>query len=143
MSHLLPIYFLAARDFYSSHGRPCPNAQAQPSIQGCVYGRTGTTVYQIHSLWLRDVGRLVIGDEQGISWTAQPLVITPERLLAFVPVLDARLSSLNNKIQKSEDDRTTISHFTHLLEYLKASYAPVFHTARSLNGQGRITFDLL
>ena len=100
------------------------------------------TVYQIRSSWLRDVGRSVIGEEQGISWTARPLEINPESLLTVIPVLDARLSSLN-KIQKSEDERITISHLTHLLGHLKTTYASDLHTVRSLNEQGITTFDLL
>ena len=104
---------------------------------------TITAVYQIHSSWLRNVGREVIGDKQAISWTAQPLAIEPEILLPFIPVLDRHLSSLDKKIQKSEEEKTTISHLTHFLGYLKTSYAKVLHNIRSLNEEGRITFDLL
>ncbi|KAF8334365.1 P-loop containing nucleoside triphosphate hydrolase protein [Amanita rubescens] len=104
---------------------------------------TITTVYQIQSSWLRDVGREVIGDNRAISWTAQPLAIEPESLIPFIPVLDRHLSSLDKKIQKSEDESTTISHLTHLLGYLKTSHARVLQNLQSLNEQGRITFDLL
>ena len=104
---------------------------------------TITTTIHINSFWLKDVGKSVIGEVQGVSWTVKPLVLDPHILIAFLPALRDHLTELRNTTNKSEDQETKTSHLTFLIKFLNTNYAHDIGPIESLTQQGQITFNLL
>ncbi|KAH9903164.1 P-loop containing nucleoside triphosphate hydrolase protein [Cubamyces lactineus] len=105
-----------------------------------------TTSFQINSPELVKVGQDVIGNMQGISWTAKPLRIDPNTLLSWYPELTAHAESLAEKLKDGLDEsplRRTYEHLNHLLSYLKETYSTTLDSLASLLEHGEITFDLL
>ncbi|KAI0325822.1 P-loop containing nucleoside triphosphate hydrolase protein [Cubamyces sp. BRFM 1775] len=105
-----------------------------------------TTSLQINSPELVKVGQDVIGNVQGISWTAKPLRIDPNTLLSWYPELTAHAEGLAGKLTDEPDEsplRRTHEHLSHLLSYLKETYSSTLDTLASLLEHGEITFDLL
>ncbi|KAI0356819.1 P-loop containing nucleoside triphosphate hydrolase protein [Trametes cingulata] len=104
-----------------------------------------TTTIQINSPELVKVGQEVIGNVQGISWTAKPLRIDPHTLLAWYPELQAHADDLATKVTGEPEDphQRTLLHLQHLLGYLKQTYSSTLETLKSLVEHGDITFDLL
>ncbi|KAI0752423.1 P-loop containing nucleoside triphosphate hydrolase protein [Daedaleopsis nitida] len=107
-----------------------------------------TTIIQINSPELIKVGQDVIGPVQGVSWTAKPLRIDPNTLLAWFPELQAHLDSLAAKLPNEPEDqdtavRRTHAHLAHLLGYLRETYGSTLDNLASLLKHDEITFDLL
>ncbi|KAI9068180.1 P-loop containing nucleoside triphosphate hydrolase protein [Trametes sanguinea] len=105
-----------------------------------------TTSLQLNSPELIKVGQHVIGPVPGISWTAKPLRIDPQTLLAWYSELRAHAQDLENKLQADPEDtaiRRTSDHLNHLLTYLKDTYSSTLDSLASLLEHGEITFDLL
>ncbi|KAH9934468.1 P-loop containing nucleoside triphosphate hydrolase protein [Epithele typhae] len=105
-----------------------------------------TTVLQINSPELVDVGQDVIGHVQGISWTAKPLRIDPHTLLAWVPELQTHAEELEAKIPSEPEDSPLVrkhKHLAHLLGYLRETYGTTLDSLASLLQHDEITFDLL
>ncbi|TCD68283.1 hypothetical protein EIP91_011249 [Steccherinum ochraceum] len=107
---------------------------------------TMTKVLEIHSEALREVGKEVIGNVQGISWTAKPLRVNPQILLGWLPELRDHSEAIEAKLEGLPDDapeRTTMAHLHYLLSYLTATYSDTLSTLSSLLSHGEIIFDLL
>ncbi|KAL1948228.1 hypothetical protein VTO73DRAFT_12303 [Trametes versicolor] len=105
-----------------------------------------TTSLQINSPELVKVGKEVLGDVQGISWTAKPLRIDPQTLLSWYPELQARADELAAQVKDEPEEsalRLTHEHLNHLLTYLKETYGNTLDTLSSLLEHGQITFELL
>ncbi|KAJ3558215.1 hypothetical protein NM688_g1055 [Phlebia brevispora] len=122
---------------------PVFGKQAHPRDGGSY---TMTKLLEIHSSGLKEVGTKVIGQIQGVSWTAKPLRVNPQVLLSWLPELEAHLAQLSEELEGSEDDspvRVKHAHLTHLLSYLTTEYASALETLASLLEGAEITFDLL
>ncbi|KAI0703900.1 P-loop containing nucleoside triphosphate hydrolase protein [Cerioporus squamosus] len=105
-----------------------------------------TTTLQINSPELIKVGKDVIGHVQGISWTAKPLRIDPNTLLAWYPEFLAHAEKLAAQVQNEPEEsplRRTHNHLAHLLGYLKDTYSNTLDNLASLLKHDEITFDLL
>lgn len=114
-----------------------------------------TKVIDIRSSELRDIGRKVIGQIQGVSWTAKPLrvsnrkcgrahqltiptapQVTPQFLLGWLPELESYLETL-------EESSSSRAHLSHLIDYLKSEHSVTLESLASLLDHAEITFDLL
>ncbi|EPS96936.1 hypothetical protein FOMPIDRAFT_130886 [Fomitopsis schrenkii] len=105
-----------------------------------------TTFLEIHSAHLVEVGKEVIGQTQGISWTAKPLRVNPQTILAWLPDLKAHLQILESKGKNEPEDssvRLQHVHLTHLIDYLTSTHASKLSSLASLLAHDEITFDLL
>ncbi|KAI1787039.1 P-loop containing nucleoside triphosphate hydrolase protein [Ganoderma leucocontextum] len=105
-----------------------------------------TTMLQINSAELIKVGQEVIGHVQGISWTAKPLRIDPNTLLAWFPELQAFADDLSTKVADEPEHsplHTKHKHLSHLLGYLKDTYGGTLDNLNSLLKHDEITFNLL
>ncbi|KAI0786664.1 P-loop containing nucleoside triphosphate hydrolase protein [Abortiporus biennis] len=105
-----------------------------------------TKVMEIHSSSLKSIGKEVIGNVQGISWTANPLRIDPHILLGWMPELKAHRDKLELQIKKEAPESPVHldhTHLHHLLSYLETTYASTLSTLHALVSNGQITFDLL
>ncbi|KAI0672077.1 P-loop containing nucleoside triphosphate hydrolase protein [Trametes maxima] len=105
-----------------------------------------TTSLQINSPELIDVGQKVIGPVQGLSWTAKPLRIDPQTLLAWFPELQAHADKLSKQLEDAPENsplRHTHAHLSHLLSYLRETYGSTLDSLASLLQHGEVTFDLL
>ncbi|CDO77722.1 hypothetical protein BN946_scf184969.g73 [Trametes cinnabarina] len=105
-----------------------------------------TTSLQLNSPELIKVGQDVIGNVPGISWTAKPLRIDPQTLLAWYSELHAHAEDLAIKSTGEPEESTllrTYNHLNHLLKYLQDTYSSTLTSLASLLEHGEITFDLL
>ncbi|EMD36673.1 hypothetical protein CERSUDRAFT_114625 [Gelatoporia subvermispora B] len=109
-----------------------------------------TTTLQINSKELVKVGQEAIGQVPGISWTARPLRVDPQMLLARLPEVAEYRKNLTTELEETpsaERDAspvgTTLAHVDHLLDYLTREHARTLETLSSLLAHGEITFDLL
>ncbi|THH28748.1 hypothetical protein EUX98_g5449 [Antrodiella citrinella] len=107
---------------------------------------TMTKVLEIHSEALKKVGKEILGNVQGISWTAKPLRVNPQILLGWLPELQEygkKLALTLDGLPEDHTDRTTMTHVHYLLSYLITTYATTLDTLSSLVAHGEIIFDLL
>lgn len=119
-----------------------------------------TTVLDIKSEHLREVGKSVIGQVQGISWTSKPLKVIvsltswrmilshhmkvdPRVLMAFLPQLDNYESSLALKTERLKEEDEKLAHLRFLISFIRSEYAETFEELNSLLAHDEITFDLL
>ncbi|GBE89825.1 P-loop containing nucleoside triphosphate hydrolase protein [Sparassis latifolia] len=100
-----------------------------------------TTTFQINSKPLIEVCQEVIGQGQGVSWTAKPLRIDPQLLLSFLRELQECAAKLVDAVDAAE--REKYAHLQHLLQYLTTTHSSTISTLSSLLAHGEITFDLL
>ncbi|KAI0772989.1 P-loop containing nucleoside triphosphate hydrolase protein [Trametes elegans] len=96
----------------------------------------------IKSLYLRAACKDVIQQVPGISWTADPLELDPQILLAFFPQLENYEKQLRTKTRSTQDDYVLASLGV-LLEYLRKDYRATLAKIANLTAHGEITSDLL
>ncbi|KLO17805.1 P-loop containing nucleoside triphosphate hydrolase protein [Schizopora paradoxa] len=109
-----------------------------------------TTTYDIRSIHLRKIGKDVIGQVQGISWTAKPLKVDPQIFVAFLPKLIDHLKELREKqsalpnepTSPDDDNAVAIEHLDFLVEFLKSEHDKQLEEINALLSHGEITFDL-
>ncbi|KAH9835014.1 P-loop containing nucleoside triphosphate hydrolase protein [Rhodofomes roseus] len=105
-----------------------------------------TTFLEIHSAHLVEIGKEIVGQTQGISWTAKPLRVNPQILLAWLPELKAHLEALTASVQNESEDspmRLKHAHLVHLIDYLTTTHASKLSSLASLLAHDEITFDML
>ncbi|KAI0922610.1 hypothetical protein AcV5_009538 [Taiwanofungus camphoratus] len=105
-----------------------------------------TTELEIHSKHLIEVGQGAIGQIPGISWTAMPLRVDPQILLAWLPELQKYCEDITKKFGSEPADspiHETHAHLEHLLKYLSTTHASTLATLSSLLAHDEINFDLL
>ncbi|CCL99901.1 uncharacterized protein FIBRA_01926 [Fibroporia radiculosa] len=104
------------------------------------------TFLEIQSEPLISIGKEILGEVQGVSWTAKPLRVNPQTLLAQLGLLKAHSAKLTSEVQSAQEDSIIHlhkAHLDHLLKYLTTSYATTLGTLDSLIAHKEITFDLL
>ncbi|THH32852.1 hypothetical protein EUX98_g1320 [Antrodiella citrinella] len=97
----------------------------------------------IKSPYLISALKHVIGDVPGISWTAEPLELDPQIIIAFLPDLEAHRDELKKKKNRSTEEGYIYSSVNVLIEYIRKDYRSTLATIASLLSHGEITFDLL
>ncbi|THH07479.1 hypothetical protein EW145_g3351 [Phellinidium pouzarii] len=108
-----------------------------------ITGLGSKNTIDIRSEWLRSVGSKVIGSVAGISWTAKPLKIDSNILLAFLPSFDDYAAALRLLQAPLPDDKITLVHLDFLMSTLRSEYAAPLAEYGSLLAHGEISFELL
>ncbi|GBE80374.1 hypothetical protein SCP_0300890 [Sparassis crispa] len=105
----------------------------------------GTTILQVNSTHLINIGKDVIGEGQGVSWTSSPVRVEPQLLLSFLSELQQYAKELNEKSIAEDGSSlcTKCAHLSHLLDFLKAAYSSTIETLSSLLAHGEVSFDFL
>ncbi|KAL1948292.1 hypothetical protein VTO73DRAFT_12367 [Trametes versicolor] len=96
----------------------------------------------IKSPYLLKACKDVIGNVPGVSWTAEPLELEPQLLLAFFPQLEAHEKLLKGKTRSLHEDYI-LATLSVLLEYLRKDYRATLERIANLTAHGEITSELL
>ncbi|EIW53206.1 P-loop containing nucleoside triphosphate hydrolase protein [Trametes versicolor FP-101664 SS1] len=96
----------------------------------------------IKSPYLLKACKDVIGNVPGVSWTAEPLELEPQLLLAFFPQLEAHEKLLKGKTRSLHEDYI-LATLSVLLEYLRKDYRATLERIANLTTHGEITSELL
>ncbi|KAI9069058.1 P-loop containing nucleoside triphosphate hydrolase protein [Trametes sanguinea] len=96
----------------------------------------------IKSPYLLKICKDVIKQVPGVSWTAEPLELDPQLLLAFFPQFEEYEKQLRatTRTQQSANALMTIGVF---LDYLRQDYRATLAKIANLTAHGEITYDLL
>ncbi|TBU30370.1 P-loop containing nucleoside triphosphate hydrolase protein [Dichomitus squalens] len=96
----------------------------------------------VKSPYLLKACKEVIGTVPGLSWTAEPLELDPQLLIAFFPRFEQYEKALHAKARTPEENHM-FGAVGVLLEYLRKDYRGTLARIASLTAHGEITFDLL
>ncbi|KAI0819855.1 P-loop containing nucleoside triphosphate hydrolase protein [Trametes gibbosa] len=96
----------------------------------------------IKSPYLLKACKDVIGDVPGVSWTAEPLELDPQLILAFFPQLEAYEKQLR-MTARSPPAEYVLSTLGVLLDYLRKDYRATLAKIANLTAHGEITSELL
>ncbi|KAI0816925.1 P-loop containing nucleoside triphosphate hydrolase protein [Trametes gibbosa] len=105
-------------------------------------GKVITFRIVIISTHLLQACKKVMGSVEGVSWTSDPLELSPEMLLTFLPRLERYERKLRDN-SASEDDTSTTTAIHTLAKYLRKEYANTLAQISNLTEHGEITFALL
>ncbi|KAH8080729.1 P-loop containing nucleoside triphosphate hydrolase protein [Cristinia sonorae] len=97
----------------------------------------------IKSPYLISACKHVVGEVPGISWTAEPLELDPQILIAFLPGFESYHDELKKKKGRSTEEGYILSSIAVLIEYLRKDYRSTLASIASLTTHGEITFNLL
>ncbi|KAH9848097.1 P-loop containing nucleoside triphosphate hydrolase protein [Lenzites betulinus] len=101
-------------------------------------------VYKIvvKSPYLLKACKDVIGDVPGVSWTAEPLELDPQLLLAFFPQFEAYEKQLR-MVACGPPAEYVLATLSVLLDYLRKDYRATLAKIANLTAHGEITAELL
>ncbi|OSC99323.1 P-loop containing nucleoside triphosphate hydrolase protein [Trametes coccinea BRFM310] len=108
------------------------------------YEEKGEITYKIviKSPYLLKICKDVIKQVPGVSWTAEPLELDPNLLLAFFPQFEEYEKQLR-AAARSQQDTNILMTFGVFLDYLRKDYRATLAKIANLTAHGEITFDLL
>ncbi|OBZ76844.1 ATPase family AAA domain-containing protein 3B [Grifola frondosa] len=114
-----------------------------PKSQDIEQGAEPTFQVTIKSPYLLKACKDVIQNIPGLSWTAEPLELDPNLLLAFLPRFETYMNNLKGKKDRSEEESNILTTVEVLIDYLRKDYRGTLAKIANLTSHGEITFDLL
>ncbi|KAJ3556388.1 hypothetical protein NM688_g2058 [Phlebia brevispora] len=96
----------------------------------------------IKSPYLVQACKNVVQEIRGVSWNSEPLQLSPELLIAFLPHFDEYHATLHGK-KRTQEESNIMATVGVLVEYLRREYKGTLTTIRKLIAHGEITWDLL